>query len=75
MVVDNVSERGSGRLAVSFDAGRTAIVWDILSGGEVARFSAYEHMKVASFMRNGHIAFGKLIDTPKETLLLNCGRK
>lgn len=58
IAVDNVSERGSGRLAVSFDVGKTAIVWDILSGGEVARFSAYEHMRVASFMRNGNIAFG-----------------
>lgn len=59
VAVDNVSDRGSGRLAVSFDVGRTAIVWDILSGGEVARFSAYEHMRVATFMRNGNIAFGK----------------
>ncbi|KAI5363176.1 putative WD40/YVTN repeat-like-containing domain superfamily [Septoria linicola] len=57
IAVDNVSDRGQGRLAVSFDAGKTAIVWDILSGGEVARFSAYEHMRVASFMRNGNIAF------------------
>lgn len=56
--VDNASERGSGRLAVSYDAGNTAIVWDILTGGEIARFSAYEHIKVASFMRNGNIAFG-----------------
>ncbi|KAK5112607.1 hypothetical protein LTR62_003921 [Meristemomyces frigidus] len=56
--VDNASERGSGRLAVSYDAGSTAIVWDILTGGEVARFSAYEHMRSASFMRNGNIAFG-----------------
>lgn len=59
IVVDNVSDRGSGRLAVSFDKGRTAIVWDILSGGEVARFSAYEDMRTACFMRNGNIAFGK----------------
>lgn len=59
IAVDNVSDRASGRLAVSFDVGKTAIVWDILSGGEVARFSAYEHMRVASFMRNGNIAFGK----------------
>lgn len=58
IAVDNVSDRGSGRLAVSFDVGKTAIVWDVLSGGEVARFSAYEHMRVASFMRNGNIAFG-----------------
>lgn len=58
IAVDCVSERGSGRLAVSYDAGNTAIVWDILSGGEIARFSAYEHMRVATFMRNGNIAFG-----------------
>lgn len=61
IAVDNVSDRGSGRLAVSFDTGKTAIVWDILSGGEVARFSAYEHMRTASFMRNGAIAFGKYV--------------
>lgn len=60
IAVDNTSERGSGRLAVSYDAGNTAIVWDILTGAEIARFSAYEHIKVASFMRNGNIAFGKL---------------
>ncbi|KAK5690518.1 hypothetical protein LTR17_025911 [Elasticomyces elasticus] len=56
--VDNTSERGSGRLAVSYDAGNTVIVWDILTGGEVARFSSYEHMRIASFLRNGNIAFG-----------------
>lgn len=62
IAVDNVSDRGSGRLAVSFDVGKTAIVWDILSGGEVARFSSYEHMRVASFMRNGNIAFGEYMN-------------
>ncbi|RMY99005.1 hypothetical protein D0862_07316 [Hortaea werneckii] len=56
--VDNVSERGSGRLAVSYDIGNTVIVWDILTGGEIARFSSYEHLRTASFMRNGNIAFG-----------------
>ncbi|KAI6823097.1 hypothetical protein KC332_g8675 [Hortaea werneckii] len=56
--VDNVSERGSGRLAVSYDIGNTVIVWDILTGIEVARFSSYEHLRTASFMRNGNIAFG-----------------
>ncbi|KAK3117019.1 hypothetical protein LTR53_002040 [Teratosphaeriaceae sp. CCFEE 6253] len=55
---DNSSERGSGRLVVSYDAGNTAIVWDILTGEEVARFSSYEDMRVAAFMRNGNIAFG-----------------
>ncbi|KAF2482971.1 hypothetical protein BDY17DRAFT_345621 [Neohortaea acidophila] len=58
IAVDNVSERGQGRLAVSYDAGNTAIVWDILTGGEIARFSAYESIRAASFIRNGNIAFG-----------------
>lgn len=52
--VDNTSERGSGRLAVSYDQGNTAIVWDILTGGEVARFSSYETMRNAAIMRNGN---------------------
>lgn len=56
--VDNVSERGAGRLIVSFDAGRTAIVWDLFTGEEVTRFQYYEDIKVAAWMKNGHIAFG-----------------
>ncbi|TKA76883.1 hypothetical protein B0A55_03201 [Friedmanniomyces simplex] len=51
-------ERGSGRLVVSYDTGNTAIVWDILTGEGVARFSSYEDMRVAAFLRNGNIAFG-----------------
>lgn len=58
--VDNASDRGSGRLAVSSDVGKTTVVWDILTGSEIARFSSYEHMLVANFMRNGNIAFGML---------------
>lgn len=57
--VDNVSERGAGRLAVSYDVGDTAIIWDIYTGGEVARFAAYEEIRVAAWMRNGNIAFGE----------------
>lgn len=58
IVVDNASERGAGRLAVSYDAGNTCVTWDLLTGGEIARFAAYEPINVASFMRNGNIAFG-----------------
>lgn len=58
--VDNVSERGSGRLVVSYDAGQTAIVWDLFTGDEIARFAAYEHIRVAAWMRNGNVAFGRL---------------
>ncbi|KAF2869890.1 hypothetical protein BDV95DRAFT_90379 [Massariosphaeria phaeospora] len=56
--VDNVSERGAGRLVVSYDAGSTAIVWDLLTGEEVARFASYEQIRVATWMRNGNVAFG-----------------
>ncbi|KAK7721521.1 hypothetical protein SLS57_005201 [Botryosphaeria dothidea] len=58
IAVDNVSERGAGRLVVSYDIGNTAIVWDLLTGEEVARFAAYEQINVATFMRNGNVAFG-----------------
>ncbi len=57
---DNISERGFGRLIVSYDAGQTAIVWDLHNGDEVARFASYEQIRVATWMRDGSIAFGKL---------------
>lgn len=57
--VDNVSERGAGRLVVSYDVGQTAIVWDIFTGTELARFASFEQLKVASWMHNGHVAFGE----------------
>jgi len=59
IVADNVSERGAGRVAVSYDTGHTAIVWDIFTGREVTRFAAYDPINIACFMRNGNIAFGK----------------
>lgn len=57
--VDTISERGAGRLVVSYDAGSTAIVWDLLTGDEVARFASYEQIRVATWMRNGNVAFGE----------------
>jgi hypothetical protein len=56
---DTVSERGGGRLVVSYDAGSTAIVWDLFTGDEVARFASYEQIRVAAWMRNGNVAFGE----------------
>ncbi|KAF4554790.1 Hypothetical protein D9617_3g018580 [Elsinoe fawcettii] len=58
VAVDNVSERGTGRLAVSYDTGNTAIIWDIHTGDEITRFAAYENIKVAAWMRNGNVVFG-----------------
>jgi hypothetical protein len=57
--VDNFSERGAGRLVVSYDAGQTAIVWDLFTGDEIARFASYEPIRVAAWMKNGNIAFGR----------------
>lgn len=59
IAVDNVSEQGAGRTAVSYDAGHSTVIWDILTGHEIARFVAYDTINVAHFMRNGNIAFGK----------------
>jgi WD40 repeat protein len=58
LAVDNQSDVGGGRFVVSYDAGQTAIVWDLMTGDEVARFASYEHLTVASWMRNGNVAFG-----------------
>lgn len=60
LAVDTVSERGAGRLVVSYDAGQTAIVWDCLTGDELARFASYENLTAAAWMRNGNVAFGML---------------
>lgn len=59
LAVDNASEMGAGRLVVSYDAGQTAIVWDLLTGDEVARFASYENLTCAAWMRNGNVAFGQ----------------
>lgn len=83
LCVDTQSELGAGRLVVSYDAGQTAIVWDIMSGEEVARFASYEHLTAAAWMRNGNVAFGKQLcpDTGQglwtdvDVLFRQCARK
>jgi hypothetical protein len=62
IAVDNVSDRGNGRLVVSYDTSQTTIVWDLLTGDEVARFASYEEIRVAAWMKNANIAFGKPVD-------------
>lgn len=59
IAVDNVSETGAGRLVVTYDAQQTAIVWDLFTGDQISRFASYEPLKVATWMRNGNIAFGE----------------
>jgi WD40 repeat protein len=58
LAVDNHSKAGGGRLVVSCDAGQVAIVWDLLTGDEIARFPFYEPLTAAVWMRNGNIALG-----------------
>ncbi|EXK79015.1 hypothetical protein FOQG_16332 [Fusarium oxysporum f. sp. raphani 54005] len=58
LVVDNQSEAGGGRFVVSYDAGQTAIVWDLMTGDEISRFACYNHLTVAAWMKNGNVAFG-----------------
>ncbi|EGU82128.1 hypothetical protein FOXB_07359, partial [Fusarium oxysporum f. sp. conglutinans Fo5176] len=58
LAVDNQSEAGGGRFVVSYDAGQTAIVWDLMTGDEISRFTCYDHLTVAAWMKNGKVAFG-----------------
>jgi hypothetical protein len=60
LAVDTLSDLGKGRLVVSYDASQTAIVWDLMTGEEVARFVSYEHLTCAAWMRSGNVAFGEL---------------
>ena len=59
IAADNLSDHGTGRYVVSYDASQRAIVWNLFTGEEVARFDSFESIKVATWMRNGYIAFGK----------------
>lgn len=43
---------------MSYDAGQTAIVWDLFTGDEIARFASFEPIRVAAWMKNGNVAFG-----------------
>ncbi|KAI6780291.1 uncharacterized protein J7T54_005393 [Emericellopsis cladophorae] len=54
----SISEHGSGRYVVSYDAGQTAIVWDLMTGDEITRFASYGYLTAVAWMRNGNIAFG-----------------
>lgn len=58
LAVDIQSDIGAGRLVVSYDVDMTAIVWDLMTGDEVARFASYEPLTCAAWMRNGNVAFG-----------------
>ena len=60
IAADNVSDRGNGRLVVSYDSSLTTIVWDVVTGDEIARFASYEDIRTAAWMKNSSIAFGEI---------------
>lgn len=60
IAVNNNSEIGTGRLVLSYDAGQTAIIWDLATGEQISRFISYESLKAAQWMRNGRVVFGKV---------------
>ena len=57
--VDNVSD-SAGRYVVSYDASQTAIIWDLFTGAERARFASFEPIRAGAWLKNGSIAFGNL---------------
>ncbi|KAK6349513.1 hypothetical protein TWF696_005797 [Orbilia brochopaga] len=57
IAADTNSENGDGQV-ISLDASKEAVVWDSASGEEISRFTAYEEIRVATFLRNGTIALG-----------------
>lgn len=64
LAIDNHSENGAGRLVVSYDSNQTAIVWDLMTGDEIARFVSYDHLTSVAWMKSGNVAFGKLSSHP-----------
>ncbi|KAK6542789.1 hypothetical protein TWF694_006731 [Orbilia ellipsospora] len=57
IAADTNTESGDGQV-ISLDASKEAVVWDSATGEEISRFTAYEEIRVATFLRNGTIALG-----------------
>jgi hypothetical protein len=55
---DNMSDRGGGRMIASYDNSMKTIFWDVMDGEEKARVEPYGDIRVAAWMKNGHISFG-----------------
>lgn len=75
IAADNVSDRGNGRLVVSYDSSLTTIVWDVVTGDEIARFASYEDIRTAAWMKNSSIAFGMTFPLFTTIHMLSLSRK
>lgn len=57
--IDNQSEKGAGRLVVSYDTSRIVIIWDLMTGDTLHEFQSLQvRLTAVSWMRNGNVAFG-----------------
>lgn len=45
---------------MSYDVEQNTIIWDLFSGAEIARFTSFDQLCVAAWMRNGNLAFGNI---------------
>lgn len=64
--VDNNSDEGEGKV-VTVDISKQAIVWDTRTGHEIARYSSFEVLRSAAWMKNGNLAFGGFMSCSRET--------
>lgn len=64
--VDNNSDEGEGKV-VTIDISKQAIVWDTRTGREIARYSSFEGLRSAAWMKNGNLAFGGFMFCSRET--------
>ncbi|KAF8545235.1 WD40-repeat-containing domain protein [Trichophaea hybrida] len=55
--VDSCSDTLPSRV-VSVDTSKTAIIWYLQTGEEISRFSSYDDIHTAAWMKNGNLAFG-----------------
>ncbi|KAH6991472.1 WD40-repeat-containing domain protein [Ilyonectria sp. MPI-CAGE-AT-0026] len=58
LAVNNKTRFDGGCLVVSYDSGKTVIVWDFISGVEIIRYISQEPLSCAAWMRDGSIVFG-----------------
>ncbi|KAF4972998.1 hypothetical protein FSARC_575 [Fusarium sarcochroum] len=58
LVINSQSSTARGRLVVSYDASRTAIVWDLPNCEEKGRFAFIEDLTAAAWMANNNVALG-----------------
>lgn len=59
LAIDNHSQHGAGRMAVSYDVSKRVIIWDLMTGSIMYEFDSLAGTLTSlAWMRNGNVAFG-----------------